>query len=176
MKTLLHSLRHSFSARLGFTVVEMSIAMTITGLFSAIAIPSIVSQEPSRKLNRMVWQLNAELRAARTQAMSESCAMNVAYDRVQRVFTFWSDTDGDGLRDVNEVKNCEMESGSDFRIYTYPSELSARFLPNGSFQTDNRSSSLVLITLSSAGAKNNYYLYVWPSGQVTVFKYANYSI
>ena len=174
MNTLLQRIRTALHSRCGFTMVEMSIVMSITGLLSAIAVPELISQEPSRKLNRMVWQLNAEMRSARTRAMSEGCALKVNYSRDTREFTFWVDSNGNSQRDSGEVETCPMEAGRGFSVNTYPYSFSAEFLPNGTFQVQNQTYSLTLITLSGSGAKHDYYLYVWPSGQVTVFKYAKY--
>ena len=156
----------------GFTLLEMAIAVAVVGLIASIAVPNIISQMPTRKLNETVWNLNAKIRLARTKSMSFGAVTTMSYDAGTRTFTFWTDENGDTVMDNSEVMTNTVESTYGISIYTYPSTKNkGQFNPDGSFTGSNPYFNIGLMILQADRAKFKYWVYVWPTGLVTVKKY-----
>jgi hypothetical protein len=105
--------------------------------------------------------------------MSTGQDMKISYDRPNLTFTFWCDEDGDGLRDVDEVSTTTLNDSHGLRVFAYPYSADGIFSPDGSFTVDSPYSYAggnMLIYLEASGSRLHYWLYIRPTGQVSVQK------
>lgn len=138
----------------GFSLVEMLVVLTITGLVMGLAVPALQSSLGRRGIDRSVTQLAALLREARSQAILSGSEAVVSLDiSAKRAFPSWPGRDvGLGEPEAIEVTSAREELVTE----AIPS---FRFFPEGSATGGH-------IRLRYAGAEHRIAV-DWLTGRVT---------
>lgn len=164
--------RSSFRGISAFTLIEMMLVISIMGLMSALAIPSLVSRLPDMHLNNTIWQLNALMRSARTQAMAESCRVELSLNATNSTYEIWADRNHDNLKTDNELLSRTVD-GLNKVEYSYWPQNTVAFHADGTFVSGDDYYNVMWFWLRAGNAKNSYTVMVWPSGQMSTYKYNN---
>ena len=149
-----------WSLKSGFSLVEILICVGIMALVGIIMLPSIRGKVPLHHLDGAVSSVVAELRAARTQAVSESRPVEAEVDGDLGTLTVKTDRNGNGyyetgeksVLDLSKYKGVSIEAATPTGI----------FRPRGSFYCPD---GFWKITVSSTRAGKRF-VYVFAGGQV----------
>ena len=162
--------KQSRKGKEGFTLLEMSIVITLMTIMTAMTIPTFVSRLPGYRVDRTMDQINAHLRMARMKAMAEGVDVKVEFNTVDGNYLIWTDSDNDKIKDEGETKSYTLTDSEDVSLYFYP-ESSAAFTPDGSLADDVSNGDLVWIECSSQRGYEYQYLIIWPSGRMTSYSH-----
>jgi prepilin-type N-terminal cleavage/methylation domain-containing protein len=69
----------------GFTLLEILIVVAIMGLMMAIAVPSVRTEIIDARANAAMWQVHAQLQAARDWAMTQRRTMEVQFNGTNQI-------------------------------------------------------------------------------------------
>lgn len=145
--------------RAGFTLVEILIAVGIIALVSLAATVGLRGQLDRYRLTDAVERLQAQLRSARTHAVSSSRIANVSLDTSLKQLQTQLDENGDGsiAADESSVVTLTRNSG----ILITANSGAGAFRPSGSFSC---TTGYWRVTLRLAPVQQ--YVYVFQGGQV----------
>ena len=175
----------------GFTLIETMIALAISTLLLASAVPGFESAIKSSRINSAAGEMSAAVHLARTEAIrgnhgvvlcrSTDLLTCAAGDGAWTGWIVFVDSDGDGQRQPNEELT---RSGSiDSPLAAYSSPNIAALENRIAFQSDGRArgsdgqtglnGSLALCVTSSSGSDNVRQLNIAFGGRTTVLKTSN---
>ena len=152
------------TARAGFSLAELMIAVLIMGLLAVMVTPAVVSRLPDYFLNDTQDHLVAQLRAARMTAMADSAPVRVSFDASGGQFTVWADTNNNHAVDGGESQNFQMAPNE--RVSVSVSPVHGTFTASGEFISGSSGQPTLLINMEASGATSRRGIRVWPSGRV----------
>ncbi|GAB4280455.1 MAG: hypothetical protein Kow0092_36080 [Deferrisomatales bacterium] len=134
------------SFRRGLTLVELMVALAVLGILAGVAVPYLLGNLPTYRVNGAARQVLGDLRLARTLAVEHGIQAFVAFDVAQRRYTVGLDTDEDESWDPardETVKTVDLRElypgiefgsqGGDTVTFTSPDAV-ARFTADGTSQ------------------------------------------
>ena len=149
-----------------FRIQDLAVALVLSGIVTAVAVPGINRFMRSLDLNRQAQQVASMFRVARQRAITDNNACVVWWSRAQRGWGWWDDDNDNGVKDATEAGQdpaplptwvvVSPSSGNPF-----PSD-SLRFAPDGSASASGS------VTLSNSDGYARSLSVVRPTGMVTV--------
>jgi prepilin-type N-terminal cleavage/methylation domain-containing protein len=140
---LLHSLH-----QVGFTPIELIIAIAIAGILVTIAVPNILTEVPKFRLNGATQQIFGDLMAARMKAVSRNRRVKIFFTG-GNTYKVCDDANNDGTIDDCEGDSKIINIQNSYKGVTLSSNNSPIFNPRGT------ASNLATITVTnSAGTKS----------------------
>ena len=170
MKTIhSYSVARRVDSRRGFTLIEMSIAVTIFGLVALMAVPNVVKHMPVYRLDSATDRINMHLHQARITAMTEGRDVTIQFDDAARRYALSENADPNSpAQPVPNEYGIDDLHGVEF--VAYPAE--GEFHPSGSFNSVNEwGGDILWVWLRAEDTTEQRSIVVWPSGQVSVFKW-----
>jgi prepilin-type N-terminal cleavage/methylation domain-containing protein len=154
----------------GFTFLEMAIVVAIFSVMLMMAIPSITAKLPTYRLDAAQRQINSHMRLARMKALSEGVPVAVTFDGSSGNYDFWTDTNGNGSRESDEVQSFSLPPSRSISAYIWPTR--GEFMPNGTFVSEDEYFNGLWISLHSYSTSEDGYrsIIIWPSGQVSNYE------
>lgn len=143
----------------GFTLVELLMVVGLIGIVSAIAVPALMAEMPTYRLNGAARQVMSDLLAARMQAVSQNNQFVVTFDADNHRYTILDDDDGNGNADAGETA-IVSDLHAEYPGINFTSTLNLTFMPDG---TVNNSGSMSL-----AGCSETRTLDVTGAGRVRI--------
>ena len=159
-----HFLELSTPKRAGFTMTELMVAVAIMGMVATAAAVEVVKRRPHIDLNRASWEMTAQLRRARLQAVSRNAPCTIEFDAAAMTCTSWTDVNGDGVADPGEQTTADLSDIAGLNMKIWP-RTTCTFDARGTFTTDSREHNYQYIQLKlyPAGSRR---IHIYPSGQV----------
>lgn len=144
----------------GFTFLELLIVLLLIAIVAALSLPGIVRRLPLQRRNAAVTRLEAELKAARVLAITESGSAEVEIDSGLRTLTVSIDRNGNHTNEASEVSIVCFAASPDVTINTTATR--------GAFNSRGMFSSPVGAWSIGVGASGwgEQFVYVFQSGQV----------
>jgi prepilin-type N-terminal cleavage/methylation domain-containing protein len=110
----------------GFTLTELTVALAIFGIMSAISIPSYFSWLPRHRLQTSVRHIYDDMNMARSRAVKTNADIGIEFNTSNETYRIFIDTDQDQALDSGETvistgtleKNIDI-TGSTFTNNTY---------------------------------------------------------
>ena len=103
--------------RLGFTLTEVVVTLSVLGIMTAISVPSYVSWLPRHRLQTSVRQIYDDLNLAKIRAVKDNTDACITFDIVNDKYTVFLDTNGNDLPDDGAAtilrNNAILENGVD---------------------------------------------------------------
>jgi prepilin-type N-terminal cleavage/methylation domain-containing protein len=172
MKRSLHNRSDRIGKRLchGFTLVEMLIVVALTALVMLFSIPNVIARLPVYRLDSATDRISSQLHVARMEAMTEGQFMGVRFEGPAKTFNIWPTAQNNGPAG-EEVQLFNLQDLRGVNFQTYPSQ--GYFGPNGAFTSGENSvaGGTLWVWVYSNDTKEQRSIVIWPSGQVSVFKY-----
>ncbi len=86
----------------GFTMAELMVVVLIIGLLAIISMPALGRFIQNSRLNGDTEQFAVALRSARSAAVMKNIDVVFTFDMDQNTYSYFEDTDGNGLRSSDE--------------------------------------------------------------------------
>lgn len=107
----------------GFTLVELMIIISITGLVAVLSVPNFNRFMQTWRLNGEIQEFATALRMARSSAVMKNIDVVFSFDDVANTYSYFEDNNGNGKIDAGEVSSptYEMSPGITITAYTLSS-------------------------------------------------------
>ena len=151
-------------ARAGFTLTEMVVVTGIMAICAAGAALELAASRPVADLNRASWELMAEMRRARLEAICRNLPCTVTIDDEDLTCTTWVDEDGDGVQDEGEASVTELSDLESLSLRVYP-DAPFTFNARGQLLSGDPSQPWYLVTITRYGAGRRL-IHMYPNGQI----------
>ena len=151
------------SHKAGFTLVEILVVVAIIAVVGSFVLVNFVTGAPMRKLDKAQYQITADMRNARMEAITKMTRVQFTFNTSAKTYAIWTDNNRNGTADTGETKTKTLSDVGGVSFSTYPS--SGTFLPNGQF-----SSSYYYHYVYIANSAGYRYIYTFPSGAVDPYK------
>ena len=110
----------------GFTLTELTVALAIFGIMSAISIPSYFSWLPRHRLQTSVRHIYDDMNMAKSRAVKTNADIGIEFNTSNENYRIFIDTDQDQIYDATEtvISTGTLEDdvdiiGSTFTNHTY---------------------------------------------------------
>ncbi len=154
-----------------FTLVEMSIAVALFGLILLMTIPNVVARLPIYRLDSAADRIMIHLHGARMRAMSEGQYVAFRFESGAKVYSFWATPDRSGASAGGPIDEHRISDLKGVAFQCYPEQ--GLFRPSGIFSPiGSVSGQIFWIWIYADGTHEQRSVVIWPSGQVSIFKYS----
>ncbi len=149
-----------------FRIQDLAVALLLSGIVTAIAVPGINRFMRSLDLNKQVQQVATMFRVARQRAITDNNAYVVWWSPAQRGWGWWDDDNDNGVKDPTEAGQDPVPLPS----WVVVSPSSTNRFPSDSlrFAPDGGASASGTVTLSNSDGYTRSLSVVRPTGMVTV--------
>lgn len=157
----------------GFSLTELMVVMGIVSVLAAFGTWEMVRRKPVADLNRAAWELSAQLRRARLQAISRNEPCEVEFDTSALTCRAWTDDDEDGAVDAGEAVTADLSGIPGLHMYVGPEDIctfdSRGHVSTGSWVHEETGESAIInlqyvhLAVPGAGGK---VMYIYQNGQV----------
>ena len=159
----------SGGSKSGFTLVEIAIVVTLAALVSLMTLPNVIARLPTYRLDSAADRINTHLQMARMKAMAEGQYVGIKFNSSADGYAIWSTPLKNGEAAEGTLASYGLRDLKGVLFQTYPSQ--GYFSPGGSFSAGSSSGTMLWIWVYSESTREQRSVVVWPSGQVSIYRY-----
>ena len=145
-------------------MIEMMVTLSVVVAVTGVAISATSSRMHHHRVSDIRSQLHADLRMARMQAASTKTDVQLTFSNTDQEYSFWVDTNANGIEEADEVTVTTLESDTDVTLWAYPSE--GTFRPNGTYVTSYHYTHIMVYNPEMGEYQ---YIHVFPSGEINLY-------